>query len=207
MKKINNIENLSDLELISLYKKSDEKEVLGILFKRYTKFVFLVSLKYLKNQEESMDIVMLVFEKLFVDLKRHEILNFKAWLHTVTRNHCLLKLRKDQTTLKKRDNFKKDELSIMENENDYHLTNEKIKEKQLTDLEKAVNELKPEQKICVDLFYIQEKTYTEVAEITGYSMNQVKSFIQNGKRNLKIKLTESGIIATFVILDFFDKIF
>jgi RNA polymerase sigma-70 factor (ECF subfamily) len=204
---LKNMEKLSDIELISEYKKSDDKDILGLLFKRYTKFVFLVSIKYMKNEDESRDIVMSVFEKLFTDLKRHEISNFKGWLHTVTRNHCLLKLRNNQTVLRNQDNFKKDELSIMEIETDSHLTNEKLKEKQLADLEKAVDELKPEQKICVDLFYLQEKTYTEVAEITGFSMNQVKSFIQNGKRNLKIKLTESGFLISLIFGFCFERIF
>jgi RNA polymerase sigma-70 factor (ECF subfamily) len=53
-------------------------------------------------------------------------------------------------------------------------------------LEKCIETLGDEQKQCVKLFYLQEKCYKEITESTGFDMNKVKSYIQNGKRNLKI---------------------
>ena len=51
--------------------------------------------------------------------------------------------------------------------------------------------LNPEQKQTVELFYLQEKSYKEIVDQTGFSMNDVKSYIQNGKRNLKIMLSKT----------------
>ena len=108
MKKTNNIENLTDNEIIILYKKSKDKNLVGELYKRYTKFVFLISMKYLTDEDASKDAVMQIFEKLFEDLIKHEITNFKSWLHTVTRNHCFLILRTENYIQKKEEEIKKD---------------------------------------------------------------------------------------------------
>ena len=52
----------------------------------------------------------------------------------------------------------------------------------------SLEELNPEQKQCLILFYLEKKSYQEISENTGFSLMQVKSYIQNGKRNLKILL-------------------
>jgi len=194
------IQKKSDYQLIEEYKLNKTPELIGELFKRYTQFVFLISMKYLKNEEESKDAVMQIFEKLFIDLKKHEVLNFKAWLHTVTKNHCLLKIRSNKSTLKKQEILKKDSDVVMENEPVLHLNLENAKEQLLNELEKAMPDLNTEQRICVDLFYLQEKTYSEISESTGFSLNQVKSYIQNGKRNLKIKLIQAGFSGSFILM-------
>ena len=100
MKQIKDISALNDLEIIALYINTNEKSYVGELYKRYTSFVFLISMKYLKNVDESKDAVMQIFEKLFSALLKYNISNFKSWLHTVTRNHCLLQLRKKTYTQK-----------------------------------------------------------------------------------------------------------
>jgi RNA polymerase sigma factor (sigma-70 family) len=79
----------------------------------------------------------------------------------------------------------------MENEIDPHHDDVNEKEINLSNLNEALKSLAEKQRICVELFYLQEKSYNEVAEITGFTMNEVKSFIQNGKRNLKIYLTNA----------------
>ncbi len=196
---------LSDEQLIAQYQSDENPEVLGVLYKRYTRFVFLVSMKYLKDSERAQDMVMQVFEKLIKELKHQQLVKFQAWLHTVTRNECLMLLRSEQSLLKKQQEFKKDEDSDMESDDDLHHTEKKIQEDRLDLLTEAVKSLKPEQQHCVDLFYIQEKSYTEVAEITGFDMKQVKSYIQNGKRNLRIFLERAGIPAVLVALILSDK--
>lgn len=193
MSREKNTHNLTDEQLIENYQKSEDPVVLGELYKRHTQFVFLVSVKYLKDPEKSEDMVMQVFEKLFRELKHQKLQKFKAWLHTVTRNECLMQLRSAQSELKKQQQFKKDEETVVEYNPDLHHTDKKNREKQLELLTEAVKSLKPEQQQCVDLFYLQEKSYVEVAELTGFSMKQVKSYIQNGKRNLKIYMERAGI--------------
>ncbi len=183
-----NIQALTDEQIIDEYKKTSDKSWVGELYKRYTRFVFLVSMKYLKNEERCHDAVMQIFEKLFSDFHKHQIEKFKPWLHTVTRNHCLILLRKDQSVLQKEKKFQIEQDLFMETEEDLHLDNTNDKDKQLSCLKQAISDLNQEQKVCIEMFYLQEKSYKEIADETGFPEKKVKSYIQNGKRNLKIKL-------------------
>ncbi len=178
----------SDLELIAEYKNTENKLFIGILYKRYSHLVLGLSLKYLKNEDEAKDAVMQIFEKLFKDLLKHQVEFFKSWLYTYSKNFCLMIIRTRQSKLKKEIELENNADLFMETESGLHLNKADEKEKQFEALENAINELKDEQKKCIDLFYLKEKSYVEIAEITGFTINEVKSYIQNGKRNLKIKL-------------------
>lgn len=178
----------SDLELIAEYKNTDNKLFVGILYKRYSHLVLGLSLKYLKNEDEAKDAVMQIFEKLFTDLLKHQIEFFKSWLFTYSKNFCLMIIRTRQSKLKKEIELENNADLFMETDSGLHLNKAEEKEKHFVALENAINELKDEQKKCIDLFYLKEKSYVEISEITGFTINEVKSYIQNGKRNLKIKL-------------------
>jgi len=143
--------------------------------------VFGVCINYLKDEELSKDAVMQIFEELILKLKVHEVQNFKSWLHVLTRNHCLMAIRKNakHETVSLEDTF-------VENTDFVHLDMDDTKERKLSVMEKCMEKLPQEQRITVNLFYLQEKCYKEVADMTGYDMLKVKSYIQNGKRNLKI---------------------
>ena len=169
-----------DAALIALYKKTGDLEVLGQLYGRYMHLVYGVCLKYLQDEAKSQDAVMQIFEELIQKLKIHEVQNFKSWLHVLCRNHCLMALRKwgKNKTVSIDDTF-------VENTEFVHLNIDDTKEQQLTLMEKCMESLPEEQRISVDLFYLKEKCYKEITEITGYDLNKVKSYIQNGKRNLK----------------------
>jgi len=182
--------NSTDNELVSRFRLSHNSEYVGQLFQRYTHLVFGVCMKYLKNEESSKDAVMEIFEKLLIDLKKHDVGNFKSWLYSVSKNHCLMKLRKDKSQANHVDEYGKDSLVLMEIDEPLHQSNGQEQELLDKNLYEGIEHLKEEQKMCVELFYMQNKSYEEVAELTGYSMMQVKSYIQNGKRNLKIFLTE-----------------
>jgi len=185
------ISRLGDIELVSLYKETADKQIVGILYKRYTGFAFSICMKYLKDQDASKDAVMQVFEKLFEDLKRHQVTNFKSWLYSVLKNHCLHIIRDNTLKLaKEKDAANSFELFV---ENQLHLyqDNDNGFEERIETLEMELCNLSHEQRVCIELFYLKEKCYQEVAEITGYTMNQVKSHIQNGKRNLKISLQKN----------------
>jgi RNA polymerase sigma-70 factor (ECF subfamily) len=170
----------SDAELIQQF-KSGEQSALGTLFTRYTSLVYGTSMKYLKDRDEAKDAVMQVFEKLNQSLHQHEVANFKSWLYVTTRNHCLMQLR-----ARKGKETKEITPNLMESELVLHLENEPEMEENLSKLEKCIAELVIEQQRCVRLFYLDEKCYKEVSTETGFDLGQVKSFIQNGKRNLKI---------------------
>ena len=180
------IEQLSDVELVLQYKSSGDKIFFAELYQRYTHLVLGTCFKYLKNEQESKDAVMDIFEKLLVDLLKHEVVHFKSWLYMVTKNHCLMILRSKNPTTISLDLGQPFRQTIMENPDDLHLPSQQAEdEKKLLE---ALQQLNTQQKICVELFYLQNKCYQDIANETGYTLNQVKSYIQNGKRNLKIIL-------------------
>jgi RNA polymerase sigma factor (sigma-70 family) len=175
-------QNLSDEEVVSSYRLSSDKELVGVLFERYAHLVFGVSLKYLRNKDESHDMVINIFEKLLTDLKNFEILKFRPWLHSVTRNHCLMYLRKANRPGTEKD-IETLQHKLQEEEND-----KPEKEFQLNRLDDAMKDINEEQRICITLFYLSDKSYQQIAAETGWELNKIKSHIQNGKRNLKIIL-------------------
>lgn len=175
-----------DEELMILYKESGDLAYLGELYQRYMHLVFGVCLKYLKDKEESKDMTMQIFEKLSIELKKQEIRNFKSWLHVITKNQCLMLLRSNQYKTSKGIASINEELDM---DFDYFLHHEEEDaELAISEMEKGIENLPVEQKHCIQLFFIEQKCYKEIAELTGYELNKVKSYIQNGKRNLKIYL-------------------
>lgn len=180
------LHTLDDLQLVTRYKQTGDNNCVGLLFQRYTHLIFGVCMKYLKDEDDSKDASMQIFEKLLTDLKKHEVQQFKAWLHMVCKNFCLMQLRSGNTKLKHNKEIYKDATAVMEIDPGEHLVAGDWKELQLTHMEECIGKLNEEQRLCVELFYLQEKSYAEITETTSFSMNNVKSHIQNGKRNLKI---------------------
>lgn len=179
--------NLSDEELIAAFKRTSEANYFGLIFQRYRTLVYGVCLKYLKDRDDAKDAVMQIFEKLQNSLKTQEINLFRSWLYVTSRNHCLMQLRAGKGRIKVEISS-----SFMENELLLHLTEEPPLEENLSKLEKCIEALTDGQQRCVKLFFLQEKCYQEIAQSTGLELNQVKSHIQNGKRNLKICLERNG---------------
>jgi RNA polymerase sigma-70 factor (ECF subfamily) len=177
---------LSNQELLNRYKTTGDLALVGELFTRYQSLVYGVCLKYLRNRDDAKDAVMHLFEKLNSTLKSHEIGHFKSWLYTTTRNHCLMQIRagKGKFTVEL-------ELGRMENQYLLHPEDEPALEENLIKLERCIETLNAEQKKCVTLFYLQEKCYKEISHATGFDLNHVKSYIQNGKRNLKTCLEQN----------------
>ena len=183
----------SDLELLAHYALTDDKICVGILFERHSAMVYAVCLKYFHDKDESKDAAMQVFEKLMVDLKKHSINNFKSWLHSVAKNHCLMQLRKNKG-IKEIGGINAEQLTpIMEYHEYLHQEEANLKELKLNELENALFYLSDEQKTCIELFYLKEKSYIEVSDLTGFSINNVKSYIQNGKRNLKNIIIKNNV--------------
>lgn len=127
------------------------------------------------------DAVMQIFEELVHKLNKHEVDNFKSWLYTLTKNYCLMQLRTPKNI--KTIEFKAD---FMQSEEEVHLNGIMQKEENFKQLEKCMQTLSEEQKITVELFYLHNKCYKEIADTTGIEWNKVRSYIQNGRRNLKL---------------------
>ncbi len=177
----------TDNELLALYQQTQDLEWLSSLYLRYASLVFGVCLKYLKDRELAKDAVMQIHEKLIESLLVHQITHFRSWLYVNARNHCLMYLRS-------RKGKETEEISpfLMENSLQEHLEEGALFEQSLLKLEKCIETLAGPQQQCVKLFYLQEKCYKDVADETGFDLNKVKSYIQNGKRNLRNCLEENG---------------
>lgn len=178
---------MSDNELIATYKSSGDKQMVGELYKRYTHLVLGMCIHYFKDRDVAKDMTLQIFEKLFDELKKREVENFKAWLTFVVRNYCISEIRKMQTQQSRDQEYYRELKSEVNTEEE--VVDEKEDEKILL-LESALNELNPFQKKCIELFYYKNMSYSQIVQLTGFSANEVKSYIQNGKRNLKLILTE-----------------
>ena len=172
-------QSLSDAELVKMYKDKSSSAIIGELYTRYGHLVMGTSMKYLKNKANAEDLTMQVFEQLPKKISSHNIQRFKSWLYMVTKNECLMLLRK-------KGHLTTEIMKELESSNELHLKEEK--EVQLNLLEQAITKLKDEQRHCIELFYLEQKSYQEIVFELKMDLKKVKSAIQNGKRNLKINL-------------------
>lgn len=156
-------------------------EALGELVNRYSDLLYGVGLKYLKDPEAAKDVVMDIFEELVQKLKHHQVDNFKGWLHTVAKNHCLMKLRSD-----KKMKVVDMPAELMQSGQELHLNGTMQQEQHFELMEKCMESLPDFQRTTIDLFYLQNKCYKEITELTGKDWNTIRSNIQNGRRNLKL---------------------
>ena len=200
------LKEMSDEELQVYYQTEGNKLAVGELFKRHSLLCFTVCNKYLKNEDAAHDAVMQIFENLFQDLNKHQIQNFRSWLHSVARNHCLMILRKPDLCLhithpdeESEDDFMEKKVLLHQEDNKEDL------EAKLIAMEKALAGLNQKQQECIRLFYLNQLSYEQVSLQTGYELNEVKSAIQNGKRNIKINLSENGITYLLICLSWIQQ--
>ena len=189
-----NPQSKEDDELLTDFKSGGDLEILGELYSRYVHLVYGVCLKYLKDREESKDGVMQIFEKLIIEIPKHNIENFRSWLHVVTKNYCLMQLRSDKSEKEKFSEWINDPSVFMETATDLHPLDEDENSKSVDSaLEDCIERLKDEQRICIRQFYFENRCYNEIAGNLGLDEKKVKSHLQNGKRNLKICLEEKNV--------------
>ncbi len=174
---------LDEQHLLTEYRKTGNLHLLGRLYEPYMPLIYGLCFKYYKDEAKSEDAVMQIFESLISKLRVHEVSHFKSWLYTLARNHCLMDLRAAN-----RINMVDIDEHIVESDVFLHqqTRGEQVPEDQLARMELCLETLSEEQRRCITLFYLEQKCYKDVADITGYDLNKVKSYIQNGKRNLKI---------------------
>jgi RNA polymerase sigma-70 factor (ECF subfamily) len=181
----------ADVDLLKEFRASGDLEILGELYSGYMHLVYGVCLKYFKERDESMDAVMQIFEKLITEVPRHDIENFRSWLHVVTKNYCLMQIRTHKSISEKQNEWIVENQIFMENNHGLHpIDNEEADmEKTLLD---CIEKLKEEQKLCIKQFYYENRCYNEIAVNLNLNENKVKSHLQNGKRNLKLCIEEKN---------------
>ncbi|MEX1203273.1 MAG: sigma-70 family RNA polymerase sigma factor [Ferruginibacter sp.] len=178
--KTTNTSVLPDEDLVQAYKANGDQKTLSDLYQRYMELVYGVCLKYFKDEENARDAVLSIYEELITKVKKYAIQHFKSWLYQLAKNYCLMKLRSDKK-------FSKSgiDVSLMQNEEEEHLNGLLEKEEHFKHMYFCLQQLVPEQKQVIELFYLNGKCYNEITEATGIEWNKVRSFIQNGRRNLK----------------------
>jgi RNA polymerase sigma factor (sigma-70 family) len=179
-------DHIDDTELLNNFYSDRDNKWLGILLPRYTMLLLGVCMKYLKNEEDAKDAVQQIFLKVISELHKYKVVYFKSWIYMIAKNHCLMKLRGEKNYAVELNEH------LTPAENGLDKKNELLeKDLLLNKMQQAIDSLPDEQRQCVNLFYLEKKSYSEIAEITGYSLMQVKSYLQNGKRKLKLMM-ENG---------------
>lgn len=182
-------------DYVAAYRATGDLAILGELYEQHMELIYAVCYNYLRDEDEAKDAVMNLFEQLVTDLRRHDVHQFGPWLHSVARNYCLMQLRKNQAHPKTELvtnatgdldddpslNLRSDETDTLDLEED------------LTRMESCLQTLPVDQQTCLTLFYLERKSYTEVSDLTGFDLKQVKSYLQNGRRNLKICMSKQGL--------------
>jgi RNA polymerase sigma-70 factor (ECF subfamily) len=178
---------MTDQQLLLQFYEDHNNELLGILLQRYTLLLLGVCMKYLKEEEEARDSVQHIFVKVITELGKYKVEYFKSWIYTIARNYCLMRLRDRHG---RQTGISESMLAAWDEErgSQPHLEKERL----LQWMGQALEELGQEQKTCVTLFYLEKKTYQEIAAVTGYTLMQVKSHIQNGKRNLRLSIEKKA---------------
>jgi len=187
VKRLGNNQNKTDEDLIRAFCSSGDLDVLGDLYSRYMHLVYGVCLKYLQNREEAKDAVMQIFEKLITDIPKQEIKTFRSWLHVVAKNYCLMQLRSEKSHVEKLEEWSADKQKFMEYADELHPIDRDETNREEA-LKECIEKLKEEQKLCIRLFYYEDKCYREIADELDINEKKVKSHLQNAKRNLKICL-------------------
>ena len=175
------------------YQQSGDLETLGVLYERYVELVYGVCLKYFKEKTKAEDAVMAIFETLVEKVKTHEIRQFRPWLHVVAKNHCLMQLRKKDRTVSFDDMAPTAQAEVVHSAGVLHPVDVFEEDGQQLVLKNCIEKLPTQQKYSVEQFYFEEKTYKEIADLTGDDLGLVRSNIQNGRRNLRICMEKSGI--------------
>ncbi len=181
MTDITDISSLTDAQLLEMHAGSGHNEYLGALYNRYTPLIYGVCLKYLRNTEDAADAVMSIFEQLAGKIERYQIGEFRTWIYSVTKNHCMQILRKGSHEIST--GF---DVGVVETDTVMHLLSGDDKETRYRALEACMEKLPEAQKRCIELFFFEKKSYADIAMETHFTHNHIKSHIQNGKRNLKI---------------------
>ncbi len=198
---------LPDDALLPLLQGAQKEQAAQVLFDRYAPLLMGTCLRYLNDHNASQDATLEIFEKIIFRIHEFEVTHFKSWLYQVTRNHCLMELRRQKMQQRHLQAWQEDFLaSTMENAPYVHLTDSALSDDDLRRLHEAIAQLVPTQRQCIELFYLAGKSYQEISDTTGYPLNAVKSYLQNGKRNLQKQLLPVGLLWIVARLPLLDTI-
>ena len=175
--------DLEDQELVALLKTGD-KIAFTAIYERYVRVLYTLVIRYVKNREDTLDILQVTFEKLWM-LKEELIpsMSIKSYLYTMTRNAVLNYVRNRNNALIHNYKIVQQRGEI---EDDIYLQAEQRGE--IQELFAAINQL-PEQQKKVAQYRCEGFSNKEIAQIMGLSLNTVNSLYSQCLKNLKKKLS------------------
>ena len=178
----------TDADLLAVFRASGQADDLFPLYERYAELIYALGLRYLGTPQRAEDAGMEIWAVLLEKLPQHEVTNFRSWLQTTVRNHCLMQLRRE-----KRDPLRQSAGELVQSDRLLHPSGEPTEDSPDTRaLYGCIKKLKAEQKRCIQLFYLSEgESYQTIAEQLQLTVGRVRSHIQNGRRNLKICLEQA----------------
>ncbi len=180
----------TDAELLERFRRTGQADWLVQLYDRHLELTYGLCLRYLGEETRAEDAVMAIFEELLRKVPEHEIGHFRNWLHTFVRNHCLMQLRRER-----RSPLENTADGLMQFAENGHLTEESTAftgEAEGDELRDCLERLPPDQRRCIELFYLEEHSYKGIAEMTQLDLGRVRSHIQNGRRNLRLCLEQKA---------------
>jgi RNA polymerase sigma-70 factor, ECF subfamily len=181
---------MSDRDITEKYRESGNMENIGMLYDRYAHLMLGMCITYLHDKDEAKDAMEQIWEKLIKELKKQPIDNFKSWLGLVSRNHCISLLRKKKSENNRQKDYGYLTKSDVESQDELRLDEEPLA---IDKLPGAIEQLNESQQTCIRLFYLEEKSYAQIQSITGFGFKEVKTHLQNGKRNLRKILEHAHI--------------
>ncbi len=171
----------TDEELLARYKQTGNSEHFGVLYNRYIPLIYGLCLKYLKNITLAEDAVMDIFEDILPKVQRYDIREFRTWIYTVARHHALAAATdsKQTATMELIPEIVQSSPTMVWADADDTTDREQM-------LEECMQQLPDVQRVAIQKFYFEGKSYADIVDETGLHLKSVKSYIQNGKRNLRI---------------------
>lgn len=181
------MELYDDIYYIERIKKGDT-ESFGCLVDKYSRQLFSLIVKVVRNREDAEELTQDTFVKIFRGLSKFKgESSFSTWVYRIAYNTAISSARK-----------KKYELLALEDDELANVSEEAVadklgrtgQEERLELLDRALEQLPPDDRALILLFYFQEKPVEEIASISGLSVSNVKTRLHRIRKKLFVLFTK-----------------
>ncbi|MEL6655687.1 MAG: sigma-70 family RNA polymerase sigma factor [Bacteroidota bacterium] len=182
----------SDEELVRQFQQSGDRFLLGLLLRRYSQSILGTCHYYLRQPQDAEDAAMEVCELIVRQLQKpKEIKRFKDWVFIIARNYCFRKLKDNKRLTELSTEWEKD---FLNSDVQYELGDTLyVQEEALyARVDAEIQQLNEQQRLCLTAFYWQGEKYKDIAARYGMTTDEVRSAIQNGRRNLRNRFKGDG---------------
>jgi len=174
------VNNLTDQEIIHSVLAGDAN-AFGILVSRYKNRVFTLAYNILLQKEDAEEIAQDAFVKAFMALRNFkQQSSFGTWLYRIVVNTALNKKKLKKFVLTEITGEAINEEPAGIDGLLHRFENKDLKKY----LQLAIEALKEEERICITLFYLNELQVSEIHELTGISVANIKVILYRGRKHL-----------------------